>query len=57
MFPELVPTAGVGYVIARQPPIGARRVAGIDGLDRLAGYPGVDAVTLSRPPGERGGLA
>jgi hypothetical protein len=52
IFPDLVPTAGVAYVIARQPPIGARRVAGIDGLDRLAGYPGVDAVTLSRPPGE-----
>ena len=51
VFPDLVPTTGVGYVIARQPPIGAHRVVDVDGLDRLADYPGVDAVALSRPPG------
>ncbi len=53
VFPDLVPTTGVGYVFAQQPPIGARQVAAIDGLDRLADYPGVDAVALSRPPGDR----
>ncbi len=52
VFPDLVPTAGVGYVFAQQPPIGAERVASVDGLERLAAYPGVDAVSLSRPPGE-----
>ena len=51
VFPDLVPTTGVGYVIARQPPIGAHRVVDVDGLDRLAEYPGVDTVALSRPPG------
>ncbi len=50
-FAELVPTTDVAYVIAQQPPIGASRVASVDGLDRLAAYPGVDAVSLSRPPG------
>jgi glutathione synthase/RimK-type ligase-like ATP-grasp enzyme len=52
VFPGLVPTIGVGYVIAQQPPIGALRVSSVDGLDRLAAYPGVDAVTLSRQPGD-----
>jgi D-alanine-D-alanine ligase-like ATP-grasp enzyme len=52
VFPDLVPTVGVGYVFAQQPPIGARRVEAIDGLDRLAAYPGVDAVALSRSPGD-----
>jgi biotin carboxylase len=52
VFPDLVPTAGVGYVFAQQPPVGAERVASVEGLDRLAAYPGVDSVSLSRPPGE-----
>ena len=52
VFAGLVPTSGVGYVIAQQPPIGARRVASVEGLDRLADYPGVDAVALSRQPGD-----
>jgi hypothetical protein len=52
VFPDLVPTVGVGYVIAKQPPIGALRVSTVDGLDRLAAYAGVDAVTLSRQPGD-----
>ena len=51
-FQDLVPTTAIGYVIAHQPPIGAERVASVDGLDRLAAYPGVDAVALSRPPGD-----
>jgi glutathione synthase/RimK-type ligase-like ATP-grasp enzyme len=52
IFPELVPTFGVGYVIAQQPPIGARRVTAVSGLDRLAEYPGVDSVSVSRAPGD-----
>jgi ATP-grasp domain len=52
VFDGLVPTTGVGYVIAQQPPIGAVRVSTVDGLDRLAEYPGVDAVALSRQPGD-----
>ena len=52
VFPDLVPTTGVGYVIAQQPPIGAHQVASVHGLDRLAAYPGVDAVSLSRQPGD-----
>jgi glutathione synthase/RimK-type ligase-like ATP-grasp enzyme len=51
VFPDLVPTAAVGYVLVQQPPIGAQRVASVEGLHRLAAYPGVDAVSLSRPPG------
>ena len=34
VFDGLVPTTGVGYVIAQQPPIGALRVSTVDGLDR-----------------------
>jgi glutathione synthase/RimK-type ligase-like ATP-grasp enzyme len=52
VFSDLVPTTDVGYVIAQQPPIGAHQVASVDGLDRLAAYPGVDAVSLSRRPGD-----
>jgi biotin carboxylase len=51
-FSDLVPTTGVGYVIAQQPPIGAHQVASVHGLDRLAAYPGVDSVSLSRQPGD-----
>jgi biotin carboxylase len=51
-FPELVPTHHVGYVIVRQPPLTARRVRSVEGLNRVAAYPGVDAVSLSRPPGD-----
>ena len=52
VFDGLVPTTGVGYVIAQQPPIGAQRVSNVEGLDRLADYPGVDAVALSRKAGD-----
>ena len=51
-FAELVPTPKVGYVICEQPLQSASRVVGVEGLDRLAEYPGVDAVTLSRQPGD-----
>jgi predicted ATP-grasp superfamily ATP-dependent carboligase len=49
---DVVPTDQIGYVVARQPPLWARRVESVDGLDELAAYPGVDAVSLSRPPGD-----
>lgn len=51
-FPDVVPTDGVGYVIVEQPLIGAHRVASVEGLDRLAEYPGVSSVFLSRQPGD-----
>ncbi len=51
-FDGPVPTEHVGYVVVRQPPQWARRVTGVEGLDRVASYPGVDAVSLARPPGE-----
>jgi biotin carboxylase len=51
-YPTLVPTANVGYAIVRQPPQWARRVTGIEGLDEVSNYPGVDLVTLSRRPGD-----
>jgi biotin carboxylase len=34
-FPDLVVTKGVGYVIVRQPPQTARRVASVEGLDHV----------------------
>ncbi len=49
---DLAPTDQIGYVVVRQPPIGAHRVASVEGLDELAAYPGVDAVSLSRRPGD-----
>jgi biotin carboxylase len=51
-FAEPVPTDRVGYVICEQPPQSAHHVARVGGLDRLAEFPGVDAVSLSRQPGD-----
>jgi hypothetical protein len=51
-FPEVLPTEGVGYVIVEQPPLSARRVEAVAGLERLAEYPGVSSVFLSRQPGD-----
>jgi hypothetical protein len=39
-------------VIVEQPPLSARRVEAVAGLDRLAEYPGVSSVFLSRQPGD-----
>jgi hypothetical protein len=52
VFESLVPTPHVGYVVVGQPPLGAHRVANVTGLDLVAKYPGVDAVSLSRQPGD-----
>jgi biotin carboxylase len=49
---ELLATDHVGYVIVGQPPLGACRVASVSGIDRLATYPGVDAVKVNRRPGD-----
>ena len=49
---SLVSRDHVGYVIVGQPPIGARRVAQVTGLDELAHLPGVDSVSLNRRPGD-----
>ena len=48
---ELLPTDHVGYVIVGQPPLWARRVLSVTGLDRVAAQPGVDAVALSKQMG------
>jgi biotin carboxylase len=52
VFEDLVPTMHVGYVVVGQPPLGASTVTSIEGLDQVADYPGVDAVSLSRQPGD-----
>ncbi|HEY5303663.1 MAG TPA: ATP-grasp domain-containing protein [Acidimicrobiales bacterium] len=52
VFAELLATDHVGFVIVGQPPIGARRVARVSGIDRLATYPGVSAVAVNRRPGD-----
>jgi hypothetical protein len=36
-----------------QPPTSARRVVSVEGLDRLAGRPGVNEVFVNRAPGDR----
>ncbi|MGD0380100.1 MAG: ATP-grasp domain-containing protein [Acidimicrobiales bacterium] len=52
VFDELVPTDRVGYLICRQPPQWARRVVSVESLDAVAEYPGVQAVSLNRQPGD-----
>jgi biotin carboxylase len=42
----------VAYRFLVQPPVGARRVLGIAGLDRLAAMPGVADVSVHHPPGD-----
>lgn len=48
---ELPATSGVAYRFFFQPPVSARRVTAVDGLDRLALLPGVESVSLRRPLG------
>ncbi len=47
-----VACARVGWRFLLQPPMSARRVVSIEGLDRLAKRPGVNAVFVNRAPGE-----
>jgi biotin carboxylase len=51
VFEDLVPTDHVGYVIVGQPPLFARHVVSVAGLDRVAAHPGVDAVALGKQMG------
>ena len=48
----LVHSDHVGFAIVTQPPLGARRVVSVTGLDLLSAHPGVDSVTLNRRPGD-----
>ena len=43
---------GIAYFALVQPPVTAKRVVRIDGLDALASRPGVDRVMVNRHPGE-----
>ena len=47
-----IPCARVGWLFEFQPPASARRVLSIEGLDRLAGLAGVNAVFVNRSPGD-----
>jgi predicted ATP-grasp superfamily ATP-dependent carboligase len=51
-FEHPVPTDGVGFWLMMHGPTSARRVRGIEGLDRLAALDGVDVVRTNRGPGE-----
>lgn len=46
-----VPTAGVAYRFFGQPPLGARRLRAIDGLDQVRLLPGVERVDVHWEPG------
>jgi biotin carboxylase len=48
----LVPCSKVGWCLMFQPPMTARRVVNIEGLDRLAELPGVNEVFVNRSPGD-----
>ena len=51
-FDGLADCDGVGFWFMVQPPMAARRVARVQGLERLSGLPGVDIVSVNRTPGE-----
>jgi biotin carboxylase len=51
-FEHPVPTDGVGFWLMIHGPTSARRVRGIEGLDRLAALDGVEVVRTNRGPGE-----
>ena len=44
-------TNGVAYRFFYQPPVSARRLVSIDGLERLKRLPGVESLFLHHPPG------
>ena len=44
-------TNGVAYRFFYQPPVSARRLISIDGLERLKRLPGVESLFLHHPPG------
>ena len=47
-----VPCDKVGWRFLFQPPVSAKRVVSIDGLDRLAALPGVNDIFVNRSPGD-----
>ena len=49
--PELPAASGVAYRFFYQPPVSARRLTAIDGLERLESLPGVESIDLRRPLG------
>lgn len=51
-FAGLAECDGVGFWFMVQPPMSARRVSRVQGLEDLADLPGVDIVSLNRSPGE-----
>jgi biotin carboxylase len=51
-FDGLAECDGVGFWFMVQPPMSARRVTRVQGLEELAALPGVDIVSLNRGPGE-----
>ena len=48
---SLPSTTGVAYRFFYQPPVSARRLISIDGLERLKRLPGVESLFLHHPPG------
>lgn len=51
-FDRLAECRGVGFWFMLQPPMSARSLAHINGLNELSDLPGVDTVNLNRQPGE-----
>jgi biotin carboxylase len=51
-FDGLAECNGVGFWFMVQPPMSARRVTHVQGLEEVAIVPGVDIVSLNRSPGE-----
>jgi biotin carboxylase len=48
---DLVPRNGIAFRLLIQPPVTARKVLAVDGLERVGRIQGVQSVTLHRPPG------
>jgi len=47
---DLVPRDGIAFRLLIQPPVTARKVLAVGGLERIGQMPGVRSVTLHRPP-------
>lgn len=51
-FDHLATCRGVGFWFMVQPPVSAKRLVAVEGLDVISGMDGVERVTLGRNPGE-----
>ncbi len=51
-FEGLAPCFGVGFWLMLQPPVAARRVESVTGLEEVSALTGVDTVNLRRRPGD-----